>query len=446
MRNSSGIFALNLLSMAAMLFAMLSSGVGMAFAAENSAVNWPDYRGPWKNGHAQAPGSTEPIGLPLTWSETENVAWKTAIPYAGHSTPVVLAGQIWLTTATEDGRESFVICVDAVTGAIVFNKKVFDNKDPEPLGNRINNYASPSPVIEPGRVYVHFGSYGTACLDTATAQVLWERRDLPCRHYRGPGSSPLLYEDLLVLTFDGVDRQYVAALDKDTGEIVWKTDRSTDWDDLGEDGLPVRDGDYRKAFCTPIVIDWESKPQLISLAAEAGFAYDPFTGEEIWYVEHNGHSASPRPLFGHGLVYAVTGHRQTELWAIRPGGQGNVTDSHVVWRYTGKEVPKQPSPLLVDDLIYMVSNEGYAVCIEALTGKPVWSERIGGNFMGSPIYADGRIYVSSMQGTTTVMKTGRTYEKLAENRLESGCLASPAVTGKALILRTKTHLYRIETR
>ena len=440
-----GIHVSRVLCAAATLFSILIAAP-RALAGESGGTDWPEYRGPWKNGNAQAPGSTEPIRLPLTWSETQNIAWKTAIPHEGHSTPVILGGQIWLTTATADGRESFAICVDAQTGEIRFNERVFENENPEPLGNNINSYASPSPVIEPGRVYVHFGSYGTACLDTATAKPVWERRDLPCRHFRGPGSSPLLYDNLLILSFDGIDQQYIAALDKNTGGTVWKTNRSTQWKDLLENGRYFRDGDYHKAFCTPLVIEWEGKPQLISLGACAGFAYDPYTGAELWKTHHDAHSASPRPLFGNGLLYVTTGHGQTELWAIRPGGQGDITDTHVAWRVAGKEVPKQPSPVLVGELIYMVSNEGIASCVDALTGEMVWSERIGGNFMASPIYADGRIYASNMQGETTVMKAGRTFEILAENRLESGCLASPAVSGKALFLRTKTHLYRLESR
>ena len=440
-----GIHVSRVLCAAATLFSILIAAP-RALAGESGGTDWPEYRGPWKNGNAQAPGSTEPIGLPITWSETQNIAWKTAIPHEGHSTPVILGGQIWLTTATADGRESFAICVDAQTGEIRFNERVFENENPEPLGNNINSYASPSPVIEPGRVYVHFGSYGTACLDTATAKPVWERRDLPCRHFRGPGSSPLLYDNLLILSFDGIDQQYIAALDKNTGGTVWKTNRSTQWKDLLENGRYFRDGDYHKAFCTPLVIEWEGKPQLISLGACAGFAYDPYTGAELWKTHHDAHSASPRPLFGNGLLYVTTGHGQTELWAIRPGGQGDITDTHVAWRVAGKEVPKQPSPVLVGELIYMVSNEGIASCVDALTGEMVWSERIGGNFMASPIYADGRIYASNMQGETTVMKAGRTFEILAENRLESGCLASPAVSGKALFLRTKTHLYRLESR
>ena len=417
---------------------------GSASGAEPAQTDWPEFRGPWGNGHAQAPGDTQPLGLPLEWSETENVTWKTPIPHRGWSTPVVLGNQVWLTTATLDGHDFFAIGVDAETGQIRFNEKIFHADNPEPLGNSVNGYASPSPVIEPGRVYVHFGSYGTACLDTATCKVLWERRDLACRHYRGPGSSPILFENLLFLSFDGVDVQYIAALDKQSGVTVWKTDRSTVWNDLDAQGKPKREGDYRKAFCTPLIVDAGGTPQLISLGACAGFAYDPRTGREIWKTHHTCHSSSPRPVFRNGHVFVTTGHGQSELWAVRVDGQGDVTDTHVKWKVGGRVVPKQPSPLLVDDLIYMVSNDGIATCVEADTGNQVWSERIGGDYMASPIYADRRLYFSSVQGTTTVLRAGRTYESLATNTLASGFMASPAVSGKALFLRTKTHLYRIE--
>src|SRR5262249_13957246 len=207
--------------------------VGMLCLALSLArADWPDYRGPWHDGHAAPPGETKPVGLPLHWGEDENVKWKTPIPYRGWSSPVVLGGQVWLTTATADGHDVFAVCVDADSGKVLFNEKLFHSDNPEPLGNPLNRYASPSPVIEPGRVYVHFGSYGTACLDTATAKVIWERHDLPCRHFRGPGSSPVLFKDLLILSLDGIDLQYLVALNKKTGETVWKTDRTAEWNDL----------------------------------------------------------------------------------------------------------------------------------------------------------------------------------------------------------------------
>jgi outer membrane protein assembly factor BamB len=410
--------------------------------AKAAQAGWPEFRGPWGNGLASLPGDP-PRGLPVRWSETENVKWKTPIPPAGWSTPVVLGGQVWLTTATLDGKDFFAICIDADTGRIVFNEKLFHSDNPEPLGNSVNCYASPSPVIEPGRVYVSFGSYGTACLDTATGQPLWERRDLPCRHYRGPGSSPILFEDLLILSMDGVDVQYLVALDKKTGKTVWKTDRSTKWDDLDAQGKPMREGDLRKAFSTPLIIDAGGKPQMISAGSKAVFSYDPRTGRELWSVRHTAHTAVLRPVFSQGLVVFCTGLGKPELWAVRPDGQGDVSATHVAWKLE-KGAPKTPSPIAVGDLLYMVGDDGIGMCLEVATGKEVWKERIGGNFAASPIYADGCLYLFNQQGRATVLKAGRTYEALAANILESGCMASPAVSGKSLFVRTKTHLYRIE--
>lgn len=415
-----------------------------ASAVSNSDKGWPEFRGPWSNGHVAAPGDTTPVGLPLRWSETENVVWKTEIPKYGWSTPVILGNDIWLTTATEDGHEFFAICVDADTGKVRINKKLFHCDNPEPLNNAVNCYASPSPTIEPGRVYVHFGSYGTACLDTANGEVIWKREDLKCRHFRGPGSSLVLYKDLLILTFDGVDVQYVAALDKKTGEDVWKTDRTTQWNDLDAEGKPVREGDFRKGYSTPLIIETGGKAQMISPGSACAFSYDPLTGKELWHTRFDGYTPAARPVFGNGLAYIVSGRGKARLAAMRVDGTGDVTDSHQAWKFEGPELPTEPSPILVDDLLYLLNNSGTVTCLDAKSGKMVWSERIGGNYVASPIYADGRLYFSSTQGKTNILKAGKTFEVLATNELADGFMASPAVTGNALILRTKTHLYRIE--
>ncbi len=416
--------------------------VGTTQADAETATGWPEFRGPWGNGHVTAPG--ESIGLPLEWSEDDNIAWKTPIPHQGWSTPVIMDGQVWLTTATEDGHKFFVLCLDAATGEVLFHEKLFHSDDPEPLGNEVNSYASPSPAIEPGRVYIHFGSYGTACIDTETFETLWERTDLECRHYRGPGSSVLLYEDLVVLTFDGADVQYLAALNKHTGETAWKTHRSTEWTDLDDDGQPLREGDFRKAFTTPTVITVEGRDLLISPGSFSAFAYDARTGEEIWHTTNESYTPAPRPVFGNDMLFLTTGRGPSELWAMRADGEGDVTDTHVVWTVQGRPVPEEPSPLLVGDLLYLVSNRGIVTCFEAATGDEVWNKRLGGNYLASPIYADGRLYVVNTQGRTTVLKEGRAPEILAENELDTGCLASPAVADNALFLRTRTHLYRIE--
>jgi outer membrane protein assembly factor BamB len=414
-------------------------------------ADWPEFRGPFANGHVAAPADKHSAELPLNWSETQNIRWKTPIPYRGWSTPVILGGQVWLTTATEDGHDYYALCIDENSGKILHNKKLFHHDSPEPLGNNMNGYATPSPAIEPGRVYVHFGSFGTACLDTKTGDVLWQRDDLQCRHYRGPSSSVVLVENLVILTFDGVDLQYTVALDKQTGKNVWKTDRDVQWNDQDTTGMNqrqielVRDGDRRKAHSTPLLVrDSSSQPQLVSAGAKAAFAYDPRTGREIWRVRYDDFSAAPRPICENGIVYLVTGLTHPELWAIRVDGKGDLSDAdNILWRLKA-HVPKTASPILIDGLIYMVSDDGIITCIDAKTSDKVWQQRIGGSFSASPIYADDKIYFASRDGATTVIKPGRSFEQLAANSLDDGCMASPAANGHALFLRTKTNLYRIE--
>ena len=422
----------------AVMLALLAAGPLTARA------DWPQFRGPWGDGQVSAPGETRMLGLPLEWSETNNIKWKSEIPGRGWSTPVVLGDQIWLTTATPDGHDFFVLCVDAGTGKILLNEKLFHCDAPEPLGNAVNCYATPSPVIEPGRVYVHFGSYGTACLDTGTRQVLWKRSDLPCRHYRGPSSSPVLFANLVILTLDGVDFQYVVALDKKTGKNVWKTDRSFTWDDRNDPSAMVSLGDRHKAHSTPLLINWNSQTQLLSTAARSAYAYDPATGRELWRIHHDSWSAAPVPVFRQGLAFMVTGSGKTRLLAVRVDGQGDVTETHVAWG-VDTLVARTASPVLVDDLFYMVADDGMMTCLESANGKEVWRQRINGKYAASPIYADGRLYFFNQTGETTVLKPGRTFQILATNRLADGFMASPAVAGKALILRTKTSLYRVET-
>ena len=412
--------------------------------AASCGGDWPEFRGPFGNGHATA-DEAKPAGLPLHWSEKENVKWKTEIPYLGWSTPVVQDGQVWLTTATDEGTDFYVICLDATTGKVQLNRKLFHADNPEPLGNSVNCYASPSPVIEAGRAYVHFGSYGTACLDTFTYRTIWQRNDLPCRHYRGPGSSPILFQDLLILSMDGVDVQYLVALDKKTGRTVWKTDRTTAWDDVGADGKPAMEGDRRKAFSTPLIVDVKGKPTMISSGSKAAYGYDPRTGQELWKVCHGSHTPASRPVFGQGLVMFATGMAKSALWAVKPDGHGDVTNSHTVWKISSKAVPRMVSPVVVRDLLFLVADIGSVTCLEIATGHQLWQHDVGGKFIASPIYADGRIYFFNLAGKGFVIKPGRTYELLATNTLATGCLASPAVAGKALFVRTKTHLYRIES-
>ncbi len=390
-------------------------------------LNWPQFRGPNGDGHARA------VGLPETWSEAEHIAWKTPIHGRGWSSPVVWGQQIWLTTATADGHRLYVLCVDLASGEIVHDRKLFAVTKPQDI-HLTNSHASPTPVIESGRVYVHFGSYGTACLDTRDARVIWQRRDFPCNHWRGPGSSPILFQDLLIIHFDGYDYQYVVALDKKTGQTRWKVDRAIDYQ--------TDDGDFKKAFCTPTVITVAGKPQLISPAARAAIAYNPNNGEEIWRIDYQNHSATARPLFGLGLVFINSGFSKARLYAVRPDGHGDVTDTNIAW--TAKQsIGSKPSSLLIDDLLYVIHDQGTASCLEAETGKKVWKKRIGGNFSASPVYVDGKIYFMNEEGETTVIQTGREFAVIAKNQLDDGCMASPAVVDNSLLIRTKSHLYRV---
>jgi outer membrane protein assembly factor BamB len=410
----------------------------LAMTALRMEAQWPQFRGPEGTGVAPA------ANPPLTWGEDKNVRWKTAIHGRAWSSPVILGGQVWVSTATKDGRELSALAVDVESGKIIHDLLLFKVAEPQ-FAHSFNTYASPTPVIEQGRVYVTFGSPGTAAVDTKTGKVLWERRDLECNHFRGAGSSPILFGDLLIMHFDGSDRQYLVALDKRTGTTVWRTERSIDFQDLGPDGKPQAEGDFRKAFSTPHVVMSGGEPVLVSIGSKATYGYDPRTGKERWRVEERGaHSGSTRPVPGHGLIFYPTGFPTGQLLAIRLAADVN-SPPDVVWRVT-RGVPNKPSVQLVGDLIFMVNDVGIASCVEAKTGTVVWTSRIAGTYSAAPISAAGRVYFFSEDGKTTVIDAGREFKVLAENLLDDGFMASPAMVANALVLRTKTHLYRIDER
>lgn len=409
-------------------------------------LEWAEFRGP------RGDGVSTSTGLPLHWSESEGVTWKTPIHGRAWSSPVIWDRQVWLTTATEDGRELWAVAVDRDTGKVIHDRKLFEVERPQ-FAHKFNSYASPTPVIGAGRVYVTFGSPGTACLDTQTGKTLWERRDFVCNHYRGAGSSPILHEGRIYLNFDGSDHQFVVALDAATGKTIWEVKRGIDYKDLGPDGKPESEGDWRKAFATCHLASFDGRLQLLSQGAKAMYGYDPLTGTELWRVEERtSHSAGTRPAVGFGMVFVPSGWSQGQILAIRPGKAGEVLDANgadtsngqlsIVWK-TKRNVPKKPALTLVDDLLYGLDDNGVATCWEAKTGTVVWNERVGGNYSASPIAADGRLYFCSEEGKTVVVSTGREFKKLAENTLADGFMASPAVSGKALFLRTKSALYRV---
>jgi outer membrane protein assembly factor BamB len=403
---------------------------------------WNQFRGP------HADGTSTEKGLPVTFAESSpEIVWKTAIPGRAWSSPVIWGSQIWLTNAPEIQNTTkekpkldtplqlSAVCIDLDGGKILHDIKLFEVDTPQ-FTHSTNSYGSPTPYIEEGRVYIHFGAYGTACLDTTTGAKIWERTDLRCDHFRGPGSSPVVYGDLLYLTFDGYDLQYITALDKRTGKTVWKTDRGIDFG--------TTDGDAKKAYSTPLLIESGGKQMLISPFAAATIAYDPKSGEPIWTVRHGGMNAAGRPLYGNGLLYISSADGPNPLIAVRPEGTGDIT-KNIAWR-TNKAVPKRPSQLLIGDLLFMMNDGGVASCLDAKTSAEIWTKRLPGDYWASPLYADGLIYCFSQQGHVPVFKADREFVQVADNKLDDGFVASPAVAGKSLILRSKGHLYRIQKR
>lgn len=383
-----------------------------------TASDWPQFRGP------TGQGQSDEHGLPLNWSETTNVRWKTAIPGRGWSSPVVQGDRIWLTTATEDGKSLRAISVDRNSGAIIQNVEVFRLKSAK-LTNSKNSFASPTPLIDGDHVYVHFGAFGTACL-TQSGEIVWKTRLEYDNGQHGTGASPVLYDDLLIVSCDGNDVQFIVALDKLTGKVKWKK---------------TREG--YQAYTTPLIVSLPAGDQVISPGAFRAVAYEPRTGKELWQVRYGeGFSNVPRPVYGDGMVFICTGFQQPSLIAVHPDGKGDVTKSKVEWRLD-RGVPLTPSPLLVGDELYLVTDNGIVTCVDAKTGKEYWRARVGGNHSASPIYADGRIYFLSEEGESVVLAPGRELKHLATNQIEGRTLASMAVAGGSIFIRSETHLYRI---
>jgi outer membrane protein assembly factor BamB len=393
-----------------------------------SAGHWPEFRGPLGNGHAPD------TGLPTEWSESQNVVWKTPVHGKAWSSPVVWGNLVWMTTASEDGRELSAVCIALDSGEVLHDFPLFQVARPQ-FAHSFNSYASPTPAIEEGRVYLSWGSSGIACLDSATADVLWLRRDLECNHFRGPGSSPVLFQNLLFLAFDGFDYQYVIALDKGTGETVWRTERPHNF---GTDN-----GDVKKAYATAQVIDVEGRAQLIVPASKGAFAYDPLTGAELWRVRYDGFSTAARPVYAGGLLYLSSGFSRSELLTVDPRGSGDITDTHVKW-LRNEQMPSKPSPLFVDGRIYTIGDQGVATCLDAVSGETIWQARVAGNYTASPVFGDGKIYVASEEGKVSVFAPSAEFQLLAENQMADGIMASPAIVDGSLLIRTKTHLYRID--
>lgn len=417
---------------------------------------WPQWRGPTGDGHAPAAR-----GLPVTWSETEHVAWKTPLPGRGWSSPVLDERLVWMTTAVEReaspeerGRRDITpsggqprqvathlslraVAVDRETGRIVHDVELLAVDDPQPI-HALNSYASPSPVLGEGRLWCHFGDYGTACLDTTTARVLWNNRTLRLDHMNGPGSTPVLHDGLLIVNCDGCDVQEIAAFDAASGDLAWRTPRSG----------PLRDDpDLKKAYGTPLVVRQGDRDVLVSTGADWLYGYDPATGAERWRMSYGdlGFSVVPRPVAGHGLVFLSTSFNQPRLLAVRLSADGS--GAAIAWEEK-RGAPSMPSPLVVGERLFMVSDRGVGTFLDARSGAVVASLRLGGNVSSSPLLADGRIYVGNRDGDTFVIDPAAEPEPrlVATNHLDGQIFATPAAVGDSLYLRTATHLYRLASK
>jgi len=410
--------------------------------------SWPQFRGPAGQGHADA------VGLPASWNENENIVWKCPLPGRGWSSPVMAGHEIWLTAAIESpvseaekaerikgstnsqpvsvsGRLSLrALCVNRQSGRLVHNVELLVEPRPQPT-HTTNSFASPTPVLESGRLYCHFGAYGTACLDTATQRVVWTNRDFVINHENGPGSSPVVWGEVVIFHCDGSDEQYIVALHKGTGKLAWRTARS---------GKMNAEPQLKKSYGTPLVVEIGGRPQLLSPAADWLYAYDPASGRELWKLPYEklGFSIAPRPVAGHGMLFMLTSFTQSELLAIDLAPQPKIA-----WRFA-RQAPQVPSPLLVGDELYLLGDKGIATCLDAHTGQVHWTERLGGNYYASPLFADGRIYFFSREGQSTAIAPGKTFQRLGSGQLDGAICASPAAIGQALYIRTEKSLYRVE--
>jgi len=404
-----------------------------AFAQDK---NWTHFRG----SNLDAISTSKEV--PHKW-DTTTIKWKTEIHGKGYSSPVVFDNQIWLTTGTADGKELYAVCTDYQTGKIIHDIRVVV---PEETISKhsINTYASPSPCIEKGFVYVHYGSLGTACIRTSDGTIVWKRTDLKCKHVQGPGSSPILYKNLLILHYEGTDVRFIIALDKKTGKQVWRTDRPEEpYKSLPNIGT--------KAYITPIIINVKGRDLLISNGSAACFAYDPLTGEEVWRVIRGAESTVPMPIYENGIVYYYTGFMVddespnfTELLAVNPDGKGDITVTNILWRKRDNQTQTQMlTPVIKDGLIYTVNTRNMLMCVDAKTGEEIWSERQRANFNSSPVCVNGNIWFFSVKGDVLAVKAGRKYEVVAQNLMDSGIWATPAFLRNSVILRTEKYLYRI---
>ena len=422
-----------------------------AFFADLASIkaDWLQWRGPMGQGIA------DQSKVPIEWSETKNIAWRAQLPGRGWSSPLIVGNQVWVTAAHETiaseeqskerlkantGSQPLIvlselrihaICIDKETGEIIKDIEVLRKKDPQWI-HKTNSYASPTPIIEEGRMYIQKGSYGSACLDLKSGKVMWQNQDLWVMHENGPGGSPLIWNDLLIFHMDGSDKQFIVAIDKNTGKVVWKTKRSGKMHDNPQ---------LKKAYGTPVIVRLQGRDVVVSPAANWLYGYDPVTGDELWKLEYGtlGFSIVPKPVIGNGMIYIGTSYMRPQMLGI----DVSKPQPRIAWSCK-RSVPAISSPLLIGEELYFVSDSGGMVtCLDAKTGLERWRERIGGNHGSSPTFVGGRILFHSKEGETVALKPGREFKILARNKLDGEHHASAAISDNSIFLRTEKALYRI---
>jgi len=398
--------------------------------------NWTHFRGSNLNGIAETNNN-----IPVVFTDTTNVKWKTEIFGRGWSSPVVYGNQIWVTTATTDGKQLYAVCLDFETGSIIHRILLF-KPDSIIQKHTTNSYATPTPCIEEGFVYVHFGSLGNACIKTSDGSVVWKRDDFKCDHQQGPGSSPFLYKNLLILHYDGNDVRFLVALNKSNGEVVWRTERP-------EEPIKHIPKPNRKAYITPILLNVKGTEMLISNGAGLCNAFDPGTGEEIWRLTGGDGGTIAMPFHEKDLVYIFTGQiasetgsKYTELLAFNPDGKGNITGTNIAWKMRAAGL-QLLTPVIKDGLIYTIDVVNALMCIDARTSQVIWSSKLRNKFNASPVYNNGNIYFSSLKGEVIVIKEGREMNIVAKNQLDGEIWATPAILRNSILIRTDTKLYKI---
>lgn len=410
-------------------------GSGLALPARGAALidtDWQEFRGPTGQGHSDAKG------LPLEWGPGKNIRWRTELPGQAWSSPVVAGGRIFLTNAVvPDGADPMsvaslrVLALDAPTGKLLWDTEVFRQTDPAALRKHDkNSHASPTVIHESGRLYAHFGHHGTACLDTSGG-VVWKTQEHRYPPVHGTGGSPVIVGDHLIYSADGATDPAVLALDKQSGRLKWKSPR------------PASAATSKFAFCTPLAITVDGRRQVITPGAGVVQSLDPTDGSEIWRFHYGtGFSVVPRPVFSHGMIFVSSGYNSPSAYAIRVGGAGDVTATHMAWT-ANKRIPRNSSMLVIGDELYMLDDGGIFSSRDAVTGTVHYEERLLGACSASLLHADGRIYAIDEQGKSAVVQPGKTFQAPVISALEERTLASMAVTGSDLLIRTEKAVYRV---